>query len=401
MWGGKRGWMFLSILILSFLLLAGCGSKESAPAGGDQSSGNSAPSSTNESASTEEKVAKIGVISWLTGDGAAYGEAITNGFKMAQEELNEQNQGKLKVELIIEDSAGKRDQALNAAQKLINSDEVVAILGPTLSSEMFVVGPEANAAGVPIMGTSTTAKGITDIGEYVFRNALPESLAIPAAIKKAVDAFGIKKVALMYGADDDFTKSGFETMQATSEKMGLEILTIEKFSTGDADFKAQLTKIQSLNPDAIFVSALYKEGGLILDQARKLGLNVPVVGGNGFNSPQVSKVAGQAAEGILVASPWFPEREVPAVQEFVKKYEGKYGKKPDQFAAQAYDALRIMAEALLQIEDPSDRDALRDALAGVKDFDGVTGKFAFDENRDPVMDPVILTIKDGKFVEFK
>lgn len=400
----KMKWFQLLFALILLAALAACGS-QSAGTNSENGSNNSEKATDTGSSSAnnsgEEMTAKIGVISYLTGNGAAYGEAITNGFKMAMEELNEANKGKLKIELLIEDSAGKREQALNAAQKLINSDNVVGILGPTLSSEMFVVGPVAEQAGVPIMGTSTTAQGIPELGEYVFRNALPESLAIPAAIKKAVDKFGIKKVALIYGQDDDFTKSGFETMEATAKELGLEILKIEKYATGDTDFSAQLTNIQAANPDAIFASSLYKEGGLILDQARKMGLDVPVVGGNGFNSPQVIEQAGEAAEGVIVASPWFPEREMESVQEFVKKFEAKYGKKPDQFAAQAYDALYIMAQAMLDAGGADDRDALREALANIKDFDGVTGKFSFDEVGNPVMEPVVLTIEGGKFIEFK
>ncbi|HEX2770622.1 MAG TPA: ABC transporter substrate-binding protein, partial [Geobacteraceae bacterium] len=220
--------------------------------------------------------AKIGVISIITGEGAAYGEAITNGIKLARDEVNAK--GEVLIDLKVEDSSGKQEQALAAAQKLINSEKAVAIIGPTLSNEMKVAGPEANASGVPIMGTSTTAKGITQIGKFVFRNALPESQAIPAAVGKAVKKYNIKKVALLYGNDDVFTKSGFDTMKEVAEKLKLNIVTIQEFQKGQADYKAQLTKIASLKPDAVFCSALYNEGGVILAQARKMGMKVPFVG---------------------------------------------------------------------------------------------------------------------------
>jgi len=342
--------------------------------------------------------AKIGVISIITGQGAAYGEAITNGFKLARDEINAK--GAVRINLAIEDSSGKQEQALAAAQKLINSERVVAILGPTLSTEMKVVGPEANASGVPIMGTSTTAQGITQIGKFVFRNSLPESQAIPASIGKAVKKYGIKKVALLYGNDDVFTKSGFDTMKKVSEDLKLKILTIETFQKGQADYKAQLTKIKSLNPDAVFCSALYEEGAVILSQGRKMGIKVPFVGGNGFNSPKVIDIAKDAAEGLIVATPWFAEKNDPKVKAFVAKYQKAYGKKPDQFAAQAYDALYIMAEALKNA-GKADRAALRDALAGVRNFNGVLGKFSFDAERDVEMEPNVLVIKGGKFQLFK
>ena len=341
--------------------------------------------------------AKIGVISIITGAGASYGEAITNGFKLARDEVNAK--GDVDIDLKIEDSSGKAEQALSAAQKLINSERVVAILGPTLSTEMKVVAPEANASGVPIMGTSTTAKGITQIGKFVFRNSLPESQAIPASIGKAVRKYGIRKVALLYGNDDVFTKSGFDTMKDVAEKLKLNIVTIEEFQKGQADFKAQLTKISSLKPDAVFCSALYEEGAVILSQARKMGLNVPFVGGNGFNSPKVIDIAKGAAEGLIVATPWFAEKNDPKVKAFVAKYEKAYGKKPDQFAAQAYDAFHIMANAL-KAAGSADRSKLRDALAATRNFQGVLGTFSFDAERDVVMEPNVLIVKGGKFAIF-
>lgn len=369
------------------ILLAACSGNGTVPASGDSSKNAGGPVS-----------AKIGVISYLSGPGAAYGEAITNGFNLALDEINKK--GDVKIELVIEDSAGKQEQALTVAQKLMSDDDIVGLLGPTLSTEMNVVGPEADLNGIPIMGTSTTAAGIPQIGDYVFRNSLPESLAIPAALEKAVAANDAKTVAILYGNDDLFTKSGYDTMKKEAENMGLDILTIETFQKGQSDYNAQLTKIKDLKPDLILASALYNEGAVIMDQARKMGIDVPFVGGNGFNSPQVIEIAGDASEGLIVATPWFGEKDEPKVQEFVKKYEEKYGAKPDQFAAQAYDALYIMEEGLKNAGE-ADRDALRDALAEIKDLDGVLGKFSFDKVGDVVMEPTVLIIKEGKFQLFE
>ncbi|AZV44969.1 branched-chain amino acid ABC transporter substrate-binding protein [Peribacillus asahii] len=378
----KKSLVLISVLML--VLLAAC-------------SGNSSQSGKegNEDGTIN---AKIGVISYLTGPGAAYGEAITNGFKLAQKEINKE--GKVKIDLVIEDSVGKQEQALSAAQKLMSDDEIVALLGPTLSTEMNVVGPEADLNGIPIMGTSTTAVGIPQIGEYVFRNSIPESLAIPAAMKKAVEKYDVKKVALLYGNDDVLTKSGYDTMKEEVEKMGLEVVTTQTFQKGQSDYNAQLTKIKSLKPDLILASALYNEGAVIMDQARKLGITIPFVGGNGFNSPEVINIAGKAADGLIVATPWFAGKEDPKVQGFIKAYEAEYGKKPDQFAAQAYDALYIYAEALGNAGE-ADRDAFRDALAEIKGFEGILGSFSFDKDGDVEMEPTVITIKDGKFQLFE
>lgn len=325
---------FTLMLVLMLCLLTACGGSSAGEEG-----------STNSNGGTIQ--AKIGVVSYLTGAGAAYGEAITEGLKLAQSEINEQ--GEVNIDLVIEDSAGEAEQALSAAQKLMNDEEILAIIGPTLSTEFFAVAPEADLNGISIMGTSTTAEGIPEIGDYVFRNSIPEALAIPTAMEKAVERTGAKKVALIYGNDDVLTKSGFDTMKKTAEEMGLEILTIETFQKGQSDYNAQLTKIKNANPDLILASALYNEGAVIMDQARKMGIDVPFVGGNGFNSPQVLEIAGDAANGLIVATPWFGESEDPKVVEFNKKYEEAYGKLPDQFAAQSYDALYIYADALKEL----------------------------------------------------
>ncbi|MBO8164492.1 MAG: ABC transporter substrate-binding protein [Brevibacillus sp.] len=380
-------------IILGASLLAGCGGGSTSDSGGQ--AGESGGSSGG-----GEIVAKIGVVSFLSGSGAAYGEAQKAGLELAQAELNKANEGKLKIELLFEDSGGKKESAINAVNKLINQDNVVAIIGPTLSGEMFAAGPIANEAETPIFGISNTAEGINDIGEYVFRNSLPESIAIPTAMKKAVDKLGLKTAAFIYAANDDFSVSGFQTMKKTAEELGLENLGESTFSIGDVDFSAQLTKVKELNPDALLISGLYKEGSMIVKKARELGIQSTIIGGNGFNNPKVFEIAGDAAEGLIVATPFSPEKQDEKVQAFVKAFEEKYGKKPDQFAAQAYDALYIMSQSLLQAGE-ADRNKLRDALAQLKDFNGVSGKLSFDENRNPIGEAVVVVAKGGKYVPFE
>lgn len=381
----KQSWMkriAAGLVAVSMMAMtAGCGGGEKAPAGG---SGNTA---------------KLGVIAYMTGAGAAYGESIRQGLELARDEINAK--GKVKIELVFEDSKGEKNEAINAANKLIHKDNVLAILGPTLSSEMFAIGPMVNQEGVPIMGTSLTVEGITEIGDYVFRNSLPESAAIPQSIKKAKAKYNLKKVAIMYSDNNDLAVSGFKTIQQTLKEEGIEVLDVETFSDKNTDFSAQLTKIATMNPDAIMVAGLYQEAALILKKAREIGINVPVVGNNGFNSPQLIKSAGAAADGAVVASPWFPGKDDPKVKNFIAAYKAKYNKEPDQFAAQAYDALQIMAIAIEKSGSTTDRNKLRDQLTAVKDYDGVTGKFAFDAKRNPAMDVNVLVVKDGKFTELK
>ena len=380
-----KKWTVGLVVSMMALGLVGCGSDSK------QATPGSAPANAAS--------AKIGVVAYLSGGGAAYGEAIRQGLELARDEINAQ--GKTKIELVFEDSKGEKNEAINAANKLIHKDNVVAIIGPTLSGEMFAVGPIMNQAGVPVIGTSTTAEGITEIGEFVFRNALPESLAIPYAVKKAKEKYSLKKVAVMYSNNNDWAVSGFKTFEKSLKENGIETIAIETFADKDTDFSAQLTKIATMKPDAIMVSSLYQEAALILKKARELGINVPIVGNNGFNSPQLIKSAGKAADGSVMASPWFPGKEDANVKKFVANYKAKFNKEPDQFAAQAYDALKIMASALEKSGSNTDRKKLRDNLATIKDFPGVTGKFAFDANRNPAMEVTVLIVKDGQFVELK
>ena len=370
-------------MLLTTFAVAGCGGGQKA-APGPTASGNQA---------------KIGVVSYLTGAGAAYGEAIRQGLELARDEINASN--KLKIELLFEDSKGEKNEAINAVNKLVHKDNVIAIIGPTLSGEMFAVGPIASQAGVPIMGTSTTAEGITEIGDTVFRNSLPESLAIPHAVKKAKETFKLKKVAVMYSNNNDWAVSGFKTFEQSMKANNIEAIAIETFADKDTDFSAQLTKIAALKPDAVMVSGLYQEAALIMKKAREIGITVPFVGNNGFNSPQLIKSAGKAADGAIVASPWFPGKDDAKVKKFVAAYKAKYNREPDQFAAQAYDALHIMASALEKAGTTTDRKKLKESLTTIKDFPGVTGKFAFDAKRNPAMDVTVLVVKDGQFTEMK
>ena len=342
---------------------------------------------------------QIGAVEILSGPNSAYGIAIKAGLELALEEINQKGVlGGRKIALTVEDSAGNKDQAINAARKLIGRDKVVAIIGPTLSNEMFAVGPVVNERKIPIIGTSTTAAGITDIGPYVFRTSLPESDVIPVTLAHA-KARGAKTIALMYANDDAFAKSGFDTMKAAAEKAGWNILAIESFSGKDTDFSAQLTKIKALKPDAIGISALVEPVAGVLLQARQLGFGkeTQFVGGNGSNSPKLGEIAGAASDGLIVGSPWFVAKEDAANQTFVKAFQAKYGKAPDQFAAQAYDCMHIMAAAL-ERAGAADSEKIKDALQQTK-HNGVMGPFAFTAGRDPASTEgvVVLAMQGGKF----
>lgn len=343
---------------------------------------------------------KFGFVTAYTGPGAAYGQAEKEGAELAVEEINKDPKTKMKIDLVTYDSKLNKAEAINAFKRLIEQDKVLAIQGPMTSGEIFAAGPIAQQAKVAVFGTSTTAPKVTDIGDYIFRNAIPGKLAIPTTVKKAHDKLGFKKVAVMYSNNNDQMVGENEIYQQTFKDMGIDVVDTETFADKDTDFSAQLTKIQAANPDVICIAGFYQEGALIVKKAREMGMNQPIIGNNGFNSPQYIKQAGDAANGTLVATPWNPDRKSDKAQNFRKAFVAKYGHEPDQFAAQTYDAFYIMHEAVEKSGSTTDRKKFRDALAQIKNFEGATGKFEFDENRDPKMDLDVLQVQDGKWVPF-
>ena len=346
---------------------------------------------------------QVGAVEILSGPSAAYGVAIKAGLELALDEVNGNGVlGGRKIALTVEDSAGNKDQAINAARKLVGRDHVVAVIGPTLSNEMFAVGPVVNERKIPIIGTSTTAAGITAIGDDVFRTSLPESDVIPVTLAYA-KAHGVTTIALMYANDDAFSKSGFDTMKAAAEKAGLNIVGIETFGSKDADFSAQLTKIKSLAPTAVGISALVEPIAGVLLQARQLGFGAETrfIGGNGANSPKLGEIAGAASDGLLVGSPWFVGKTDPKNEAFVAAFKARYGHDPDQFAAQAYDCMHILAAAIDRA-GAAEPDKIREALLKT-DYAGVMGPFSFTPGRDPASTAgvVVLEMKNGKFAVAK
>ncbi len=346
------------------------------------------------------KPVPVGAIEILSGPAATYGIAIRSGLELQLARINEKGVlGGQPIKLTVLDSAADKNQAINAARALIGRDNVVAIIGPTLSTEMFAVGPVVNGRKIPIIGTSTTANGITDIGRYVFRTSLPEADVVPVTLKHAQAKFGIKSIALMYANDDVFSKSGFEVMKQAAGKLGLKIVAIESFATKDSDFSAQLTKIKGLAPNAIGISALVEPTAGVLLQARQLGFGKQTIfiGGNGANSPKLGQIAGRAADGLVVGSPWFLGERDPANVAFVAAFRKKYDRDPDQFAAQAYDAMGILAAAI-DAAGAAEPEQIRAALLKTK-YDGVTGPFTFTPNRDPASTAgvVVLVMEGGKF----
>ena len=324
---------------------------------------------------------KIGAAEALSGPAGQYGASIRNGFELAVEEINAAGGVKgNKIALQIEDEQTKKEQAIDVFKKLIFQDKVLMLFGPTLSNSAQAADPIAQAAKIVVFGTSNTADGITSIGDYVFRNSVTEADVLPETLRVAAKHTGLKKVAILYGNDDVFTKSGYDAFKKALDDLKIPVTTTETFAKGDVDFKAQLTKIKASGADAIVLSALIAEGAPIMVQARQLGIDLPVIGGNGMNSVKIFDLAKEKSDNLWVGSPWSLSSQTKENQHFVVAYTQKYKAAPDQFAAQAYDAMNIAAQAIGKIKLTgkleADRTALRDALPAVT-WTGATGPFKF------------------------
>ncbi|TAM84503.1 MAG: ABC transporter substrate-binding protein [Candidimonas sp.] len=355
---------------------------------------------------------KIGMAEALSGPAAQYGHSVRNGFDLAASEINAAGgiDGN-KIVFVTDDEQGKKDEAINVFKKLIFQDKVVMVFGPTLSNSAQAADPIAQAARTVVFGTSNTADGITSIGNYIFRNSVTEADVLPVTLATAQRKLGIKQVAVLYGNDDVFTKSGYDNFKKALADLKIPVTTTETFSKGDVDFKAQLTKIQGTHPDAIVLSALIAEGGPIMVQARQLGINVPFIGGNGMNSVKIFTLApGAASNDLWVGSPWSIDNATPENTQFIDAYKAKFNSPPDQFAAQSYDAMHIAAQALKQVKFTGDlaaeRLALRNALPAVK-WTGATGAFEFIQAKNRAGQPagydarqtaIISVTRDGKYI---
>jgi len=354
---------------------------------------------------------KIGIAEALTGNASQYGVAIRKGFELAAGEIASSGgiNGQ-KLELVIEDEQGKKEEAINVFKKLIFQDKVLLLFGPTLSNSAQAADPVAQAAKVVVFGTSNTADGITSIGNYVFRNSVTEADILPATLKVAAQKTGLSKVAVLYGNDDIFTRSSYDNFKKALQDLKIGVTTTETFAKGDVDFKPQLTKIKGTNPDAIVLSALVAEGAPIMVQARQLGITLPFVGGNGMNSPRVFELARDYSDNLWVGSPWSVESSAPENKRFVAAYQKAHGALPDQFAAQAYDAMYIAAQAMRKLKFAAnldaDRRALRDALPAVQ-WSGATGPFKFRQatgrdgkpaGYDAVQTAIVMVTKRNQYV---
>lgn len=339
----------------------------------------------------------VGEVAALTGGTATFGQSSHNGVKMAVDEINAAGGvlGK-KVKLVTEDDQSKQGEAGTVAKKLVSREKIVAMLGEVASGRSLEMAPVCQKAGVPMITHASTNPKVTETGDYIFRICFIDPFQGTVMAKFALSR-GWKKVAVMTDVKQDYSVGLSDFFKQYFTKNGGAIVSEQSYSSGDKDFKAQLTAIKGSAPDAIFVSGYYNEAGLIAVQEKELGLNAPLMGGDGWDSPSLVQVAGKAMEGNFFSNHFSAEDKSPVIQDFVKKYQGIYKNTPDAMAALGYDSAKVLAAALTKAGN-TDGKAVRDAIAQTKDFQGVTGKITLDEKRNATKPAVILTIKDGKFV---
>ncbi len=342
----------------------------------------------------------IGLVYPATGRLASVGMEMESGFELAREEINNSQLGNTKLEFITEDSRGNAEGTVGAFNKLIGQDGVSIILGPATSNAAEAAFPIAQQNGVVAISSTAAARGLSAIGDFIFRTSLTTDMLILSGIKATQAKLGYQKVAIIYDETDLFSADGAEVIGAVLTANGVEILTTETFQSGDADFSEQLTRIKESNPDAVFVSALPPDKPEILIQAHQLNIpdSVPFI----INTLTITDVqaAGDAAEGTIAFTNWVNTADTPGNQAFIQNYSAKYGIDPNTWAAQSYASVYILAKAIADAQSV-DATAIRDALANITDFDTVLGQFSFNTVGDAVYDPVILIVKNGELQVFE
>jgi branched-chain amino acid transport system substrate-binding protein len=348
---------------------------------------------------------KIGANLELTGAVAAFGQSQLQGVKLAVEEINAAGgvDGK-KIELIEQDNATKQEESTRIATKLITESKVHVLLGAAISSDTLAAVQIANDKKVPMLTPSATNSDVTfnskknKLNEYVFRVCFTDPFQGKVMADFSTQKLSAKKAVIYIDNSSDYSKGLSKSFREAFTKGGGTIVGEESYQTKDTDFKAVLTRIKTLNPDVIFVPGYYEEVGKIVKQAREMGINAPMMGGDGWDAPQLVDIAGKdALQNTFISNHYSPEDPDPKVKKFVDAYKAKYNAVPDAMAVLGYDGIYMIADAVKRA-GAVDREKIKNALAETKDFQGVTGKIELDKNHDPVKAAVVLEYKDGKQV---
>jgi branched-chain amino acid transport system substrate-binding protein len=343
----------------------------------------------------------VGEVGSMTGTEATFGTSSDRGIQLAVTETN--SAGGIKgrqVQIIALDDEGKPEEAATAATRLIASEHVTALLGEVASTRSLFMAPKAQAAKVPMVSPSSTNEKVTAVGDYIFRACFIDPFQGFVMAKYATSTLHLAKAAILRDVRNDYSVGLAKVFSENFTKLGGKITANESFSSGDVDFKAQLTNIKNTGPEALYVPGYYTDVGLIARQAREVGITAPLLGGDGWDSEKLYEIGGAALDGCYFSNHYSVDDPSPRIQEFVAKFKKAYGGQvPDSLAAQAYDAAGMLFDAMKRAKDQSGP-AIRDALAATKNYRGVTGDISMDANRNPVKPAVVLKIAHGGKYEF-
>jgi len=338
----------------------------------------------------------IGGVGSLTGSEATFGISARNGIELAIQEANGAGGVKgRKLAVRVYDSQGKPEEAAQAVTRLIAQDKVAVIIGEASSSVSMAMAEKAQAAGVPQIAYTSTAPEVTQKGDYIFRVCFIDPFQGKVMAKFSRENLKLSQVAVLTDNKSAYSIGLAKVFIEEFEKMGGKVIANESYSKGDTDFRAQLTAIKRLKPEGVFVPGYYTDAGLIARQARELGLKVPLLGGDGWNSDKLFELGGSALDGSYYSNHYALDNPDPLLKAFAEKYQKIYGIPPDSSAALAYDATALAVDAMKRAPDLS-RKALRDAIAATKDFPGVAGKITINANRDAEKQAVVLKVENGK-----
>jgi branched-chain amino acid transport system substrate-binding protein len=340
---------------------------------------------------------KLGEVDPLTGGVSQFGIGCHRGFVLAFEQLNADG-GILgqKIELVTEDDQSKPGQSATAVRKLITQDKVVAILGDATSSATLEAAPIAQSDKIPMITPTATNPRITEVGDFIFRVCFLDEFQGRVLARFAREKLKAQRVFTLTDVKQDYSVDLLKFFKDEFTKLGGTIVGEQSYSTGDIDFRAQLTPIRGAKPDAVYVPGYYQEAALIVKQGRQIGLTMPFIGCDGWANQALIAIGGKAIDGCFFTNHFSPDDQSPIVKSFVAKYQEKYGSLPDTFAALGYDAARLLADAIRRAGAPNSQ-AVRDALATTAGFPGVTGKISLDADRNASKPGLIVTVKQGKF----
>jgi branched-chain amino acid transport system substrate-binding protein len=340
----------------------------------------------------------VGYYGDLTGRTSNFGVSTKRGAEMAADEINKAGgiNGR-QITILSEDDEGRPEKAATVVTKLIDQDRVIALVGEVASGNTLAAAPKAQKSHVPMISPSSTNPAVTQVGDYISRVCFIDPFQGEVMAKFAANTLKAKTAAIMLDFNSPYSRGLTEFFEKSFKKLGGKVVSTQSYTQGDRDYKGQLTSIRSLNPDVIYVPGYYGEVGVIAKQAKQLDIKAPLLGGDGWDAPQLWELGGDALNGSFISNHYSVEDPSPAIQKFVSDYKSRYNIIPDALAALGYDAMKVLADALKRA-GTSEGEKLRDAINATQGFVGVTGIISLNADRNAIKPAVVLKLQDGKYV---